>query len=244
MKNYKVSYQRPGVGREEADQLAGFDQLLASAKSSYAADSGIARYAKGIMLMAAVATFVFFLVQKDSFEVNYPEPSAPEQTPESSESVSIDPTDDELEISEQIEVLTKPDEERKASPAGVSEEPKEEQRVEVEKDPEASSNTGFVEAEPVAGFDALYRYFDENLRYPEEIIENEIEGNVIIRFVIDTEGSPSKVSVEKSLHEKIDSVALELINNMPHWKPATLHGRPLPSTHRIPLFFQIDKTEE
>ena len=106
------------------------------------------------------------------------------------------------------------------------------------------SQSGYIEAAPIEGFPALYQYFDENLVYPEEILEEGIEGSVIVRFTINQEGNPVDIAVEQSLHQKLDSTAIALISKMPLWHPASLYGRPIVSTHRIPLFFKIDETTD
>ena len=55
--------------------------------------------------------------------------------------------------------------------------------------------------------------------YPEIAYDKQLEGKVIIRFIINEDGSTSDVAVLKGIYEALDNAAIEHIKNMPKWIP-------------------------
>lgn len=99
----------------------------------------------------------------------------------------------------------------------------------------------YIQAEPVDGYSELYAYFNSNLVYPAEALQDSIQGVETVSFIINIEGKPEKITVKNSLGEPFEKEARRLIENMPLWKPATLNGTPVPSQMSVPLTFQIQK---
>lgn len=244
MKNYKIRYNRPVIQPEESRSLENFDELL----TEYNTPRGTnwKNIFRSIAMFIAISGIVFLGIYKDAYEFEFPEVISnsdiiiSEQTPPS---VIEEPAIKTNDISLGNEELKD----------GPSAEIKEINSTALpnESSPETDNSTvvadqdgGFLEAEPIDGFPALYSYLEEQLKYPDAALEDGLEGNVIVKFVIDTAGNPIKVIIEKSLHEVLDSTAIDLVNNMPKWNPARLNGEAIESTHRIPLFFQIENKEE
>lgn len=244
MKNYKIRYNRPVIQPEESRSLENFDELL----TEYNTPRGTnwKTIFRSIAMFVAISSIVFLGIYKDAYEFEFPEVISnsdiiiSEQIPPS---VIAEPAIKTNDISSGNEELKD----------GPSAEIKEINSTALpnESSPEMDNSTvvadqdgGFLEAEPIDGFPALYSYLEEQLKYPDAALEDGLEGNVIVKFVIDTAGNPIKVIIEKSLHEVLDSTAIDLVNNMPKWNPARLNGEAIESTHRIPLFFQIENKEE
>ena len=85
------------------------------------------------------------------------------------------------------------------------------------------------------GMGALMQYLSDNIRYPEE---KDIQGRVIVSFVVDKDGSISNAQVVKSLHPSFDAEALRIINNMPKWIPGTQNGKPVNVKYVVPINFK------
>lgn len=225
---------------------ANFDELLAAYQKASGRTRYLWRVTRNVVVFVGVLGLVFYGVVMDSFEIEYPDFQEREELTKDEEA----PATGQSEIIKDRDELPGGAEDQDQTVGSAQDEQKRERQVQdgkasEEKLAEAPNrSTGFVEAVPVDGFPALYQYFDDNLMYPPEVIHEEIEGSVIVKFVIDVDGSPGKILIERSLHHKIDSTAIELIRGMPKWHPATLDGQPVISTHRIPLFFQISKTTE
>lgn len=103
------------------------------------------------------------------------------------------------------------------------------------------TETVYVQAEPVEGYEALYAYFGSELIYPEAAVKDSVEGVLIVKFLINKEGRPEQIQISGSLGNLFEKEAVRLIEHMPLWKPATLNGKAVTSKLSIPLTFQLQK---
>ena len=85
------------------------------------------------------------------------------------------------------------------------------------------------------GMNALMQYLSHNIRYPEE---KDIQGRVLVSFVVGKDGSISNAQVVKSVHPSFDAEALRIINNMPKWIPGTQNGKPVNVKYVVPINFR------
>jgi TonB family protein len=99
----------------------------------------------------------------------------------------------------------------------------------------------YVQAEPSNGYQDLYNFFSEHVKYPSEALKDSTQGVQTISFIINAMGKPEQIAVTNSLGESFDKESKRLIENMPAWKPATLNGKPVPSKVSLPITFQIQK---
>jgi TonB family protein len=240
MQGYKILYNRPEITPGEARQMADFDKLMLKHQSGAGNNTHI-WLVSGVVFIAILG-LLYFGISRDTTEADTPVSIS------SNEAASI-PTEPQ-NINQSPDAPESPDDlvektTEKEMPISTSKVEPQHQEAGSQAAVELRDETsGFVEASPVDGFPALYQYFDDHLVYPREILYEGVEGNVIVKFVIDANGLPSNIIIEKSLHQTLDSAAIALIQQMPKWKPATLDGRAISSTHRIPLFFQIDQSVE
>ncbi|PEN13943.1 hypothetical protein CRI94_07765 [Longibacter salinarum] len=77
-----------------------------------------------------------------------------------------------------------------------------------------------------------------NITYPRKAIEEGIEGRLILRFVVDTEGNTSNVEVLRSLHALCDSAAVRAVRRTA-FVPAQVDGRPVPIRMSLPVRFRL-----
>ncbi len=88
-----------------------------------------------------------------------------------------------------------------------------------------------------------------HLRYPEAMLDSlpHVEGRVLVRITIDTDGYVSRAGIVQSLGYHFDTAALRVVSKMPQWEPARDSlGHPLTmsSTIPIPFFAPKPKSEE
>ncbi|HEX2395621.1 MAG TPA: TonB family protein [Bacteroidales bacterium] len=81
------------------------------------------------------------------------------------------------------------------------------------------------------------KYVERNLRYPPMAIKQKIHGTVIVSFIISKTGHVTEVKVERGVNPIIDEEAVKTIRNMPPWKPALMHGKPINFLFRMPINF-------
>ena len=87
----------------------------------------------------------------------------------------------------------------------------------------------------------LYKFLNENIRYPMDMRRDGISGKVFAQFVIGRDGSISDAKIIKGLYESADEEALRLIKKMPRWSPGIQRGLPVKSKFVIPLTFDLQR---
>ncbi|MCZ4245913.1 energy transducer TonB [Pedobacter punctiformis] len=103
--------------------------------------------------------------------------------------------------------------------------------------PRTSSNKIDQEPEFPGGTSAFRRYLAANVQYPKEARENNIEGRVIVNFVVETDGSIAKIEIERKLGYGCDEEVIRVLKKMPKWKPAQSKGKPIRTNVRFPVTF-------
>ncbi len=96
----------------------------------------------------------------------------------------------------------------------------------------------YIEQQPTPGFD-LSAYIKEHLEYPEFARKNGIEGNVMVKFVLNEDGSISDCVILRGLGGGCDEEALRLVRGMPHWKPGQQNGKPVKVYFTLPIQFKL-----
>ncbi len=241
MKHYRTTSKRPEISADDAKNRTDFNHLLELHRLNLKIGKNTKWISIGIPAILTLVVLSYLGIRNELLELSNRGQLVKEQ-----EFTDIIPNDSPVEITSEIDVHTEhvpiPNHAQKPVDEIIPEAPS--IKSEVFNDQPKEELSAYVEAVPIEGFPALYNYFDENLVYPSEILDEKIEGNVLIKFTIDTSGLAAKIVIEKSLHQKLDSAAVAIVNKMPLWKPAMLNGQPIPSTHRIPLFFHIEQTIE
>ena len=90
------------------------------------------------------------------------------------------------------------------------------------------------------GRQAFLDYLKANVNYPAQCREAEIQGRVLITFVVQKDGSIKNASVLKSVHPLLDAEALRVISVMPNWKPGMEHGTPVSVQYAAPVNFRLN----
>lgn len=90
------------------------------------------------------------------------------------------------------------------------------------------------------GTNALMEYFRDNMVVPDSCWENNIQGRVLVTFIVEKDGSITKPEVVKSVHPILDAEALRLVSAMPKWKPGRQNGEVQRVKYTIPVNFRKD----
>ncbi len=86
---------------------------------------------------------------------------------------------------------------------------------------------------------ALLKFIAENTRYPAVAKEQNVQGRVIIRFCITSEGDVSMISVIKSVSPELDAEAMRVVETLPDFKPGTQGGKAVPVWYMVPITFTL-----
>lgn len=87
------------------------------------------------------------------------------------------------------------------------------------------------------GDNALMAFLQKNIKYPAKALKNNIQGVVMINFVVHTDGSIRKANVTKGIGGGCDEEALRVIKKMPKWKPGRQGGKNVPVYFDVPINF-------
>lgn len=86
----------------------------------------------------------------------------------------------------------------------------------------------------------LETYIKDNLVYPTEALEEEIEGSTLISFVVERNGKISFVQVLRSSgNTDLDYAAIRLIKSMPPWAPGRQQGAAVRTRVILPITFKL-----
>jgi len=89
------------------------------------------------------------------------------------------------------------------------------------------------------GEKGLALYLAQNLRYPKGAQKKGIQGQVILRFLVNEKGSISDIQVFKKLQNDCDSEASRLVQKMPKWIPGKLNSKPVKAYYNLPINFKL-----
>lgn len=96
-----------------------------------------------------------------------------------------------------------------------------------------------IESDYPGGTSAWARYLNKSLRYPQEAIDNEIQGTVVVQFIVDKEGNVSDVEAVSGPNELRDE-AVRVIKKSGKWTPAIQNGRQVKSYKKQPIVFRLE----
>lgn len=102
-----------------------------------------------------------------------------------------------------------------------------------------SGKDKIVMPEYPGGEKALHEYILSELTYPQEAMQNNEVGEVIVGFSIGIDGSVSSVRVLKSVSPSLDQEAIRVVKGMRYWNPARKNGRLVRAEMSIPINFKV-----
>jgi protein TonB len=117
---------------------------------------------------------------------------------------------------------------------GVVEAPKK-----VEEDWDKTFTKVEIESSYPGGAAAWTRYLLKTLRYPQEAQDNEVQGTVVVQFIVDKGGMVSNVEAISGPQELRDE-AVRVIKKSGQWTPAVQNGRQVKSYKKQPIVFRLE----
>jgi len=96
-----------------------------------------------------------------------------------------------------------------------------------------------IQSEYPGGPPAWQRYLNKNFRYPQEAMDNGIQGKVMVQFIVDREGNVSNVEAVSGPNE-LKEEAVRVIKKSGKWNPAIQNGRQVKSYKNQLVVFQLE----
>ena len=96
--------------------------------------------------------------------------------------------------------------------------------------------------EQVSFNDYIRKHIYKKFRYPEFAMDHEIQGRVLVYFIIDKEGNPQ---INDAVGPKngliLEEEAARIIKSLPTAIPANCDGKPINISYAIPIMFQMEE---
>lgn len=91
------------------------------------------------------------------------------------------------------------------------------------------------------GSAAMSKFLSDEIIYPKDAMDNGIEGNVAIQFVVDIDGSIFNVNILKDPGGGLGSEAERVVRLMPKWSPGFQRDVPVRVKMVIPIRFKLNR---
>jgi TonB family protein len=108
----------------------------------------------------------------------------------------------------------------------------------------SGAEPAFAEAMPVFMGEPGYTFVSflyGRLKYPQEAINMDIEGRVVIQFVVNSIGKVTDVKLITSANDLLDNEAMKLVAQSPYWRPGMQNGKAVSVYFTLPVVFSLKK---
>jgi len=107
-----------------------------------------------------------------------------------------------------------------------------------------------VEPEPVpvvqempefpGGDVALLKFVRDNVIYPAEAQNINLQGKVIVKFAVMSDGSVDRIEVLRGIDPSLDTEAIRVVKKLPKFKPGKQNGVAVPVWYMLPVTFRLE----
>ncbi|CAN5515122.1 hypothetical protein BH10BAC2_BH10BAC2_41670 [soil metagenome] len=89
---------------------------------------------------------------------------------------------------------------------------------------------------------SLEKFVEDNLQYPQDALDNGIEGRVVISFDVDETGKIYRpMIVSDKLGHGLEDEALRVVKAMPQWNPGKIKGQNVKTKFTLPIVYQLEQ---
>ena len=96
-----------------------------------------------------------------------------------------------------------------------------------------------VDPEFPGGLEALYKFIQDNVQYPQLALENGIEGKVYVTFVVEEDGSITNPRLLRDIGGGCGQEAIRVVKMMPKWTPGKQQGKTVRVQFSLPVTFSL-----
>jgi len=89
---------------------------------------------------------------------------------------------------------------------------------------------------------ALMKYLSSHINYPPMAAENNIQGRVVVQFVVDKTGKVGEVKVVRSVDKDLDKEAVRVCKSLPKFTPGRQNGQAVSVWYTLPVQFKLQGT--
>ena len=85
----------------------------------------------------------------------------------------------------------------------------------------------------------LMKYISNNIKYPTMAMENNIQGRVVVQFVVTSTGKIGEVKVVRSKDPDLDKEAVRVVKSLPNFIPGKMNGQAVNVWYTLPITFKL-----
>ena len=100
-------------------------------------------------------------------------------------------------------------------------------------------STAEVAPQYPGGPQAMMEYLYQNVKYPEEAMKENIEGRVVVQFVVTKTGEIGDVNIVKGVAPSLDEEAIRVVRGMARFTPGKVGGENVAVWYTLPIAFKI-----
>ena len=89
---------------------------------------------------------------------------------------------------------------------------------------------------------ALMKYLSSHINYPPMAAENNVQGKVILQFVVEKDGHIGEVVIARSVDKDLDKEATRVVKSLPKFTPGRQNGHPVRVWYTLPVNFKLQGT--
>ena len=97
-----------------------------------------------------------------------------------------------------------------------------------------------VEQQPTFRGGDVRAWIASHVQYPPVAAENNVQGRVVIGFIIERDGSVSNVQVLRGVDPSLDKEAVRVVKSMPKWNPGKQNGSTVRVKYNVPVVFRLE----
>ncbi|GHE23646.1 M56 family metallopeptidase [Sphingobacterium griseoflavum] len=97
-----------------------------------------------------------------------------------------------------------------------------------------------VNPEPIGGMANFRKWIGENYSYPQEAIDAEVKGQIIISFIVEADGALTNFKLIKDLGYGTGEAALDLLRKAEKWMPGVQNGRKVRVAYTLPITLDLE----
>ena len=114
-----------------------------------------------------------------------------------------------------------------------------------EKKPEPKKEEIFTAVEQMPQFPGgeaeLIKYVTNHIKYPTMAAENNIQGRVVVKFVVKKDGSVGEVQVLRGKDPDLDKEAVRVVRTLPKFIPGKMNGQAVSVWFTLPINFKLQQ---
>ena len=101
-----------------------------------------------------------------------------------------------------------------------------------------------IPAQYPGGKGALFHFIKKNTEYPTDALCDETQGEAVVEFCVQEDGTIGEIFMLKSLSPSCDEVLMNAVRKLRRFTPAKVAGKPACVWFRLPVSFKLEFAKE